>query len=186
MTDQYVGQVQLFGFNFAPNGWALCQGQILPIQQYSALFALIGSAYGGNGASNFALPNLQGRSAVGVGQGPSLTNYVQGQTAGEVSVTLGISTMPSHNHSFFAASAAGTTTTAAGQQLGVSQIGKGTGKEVTTYTAAIYSPNPGNATTGLTPQAVGLAGNTQPHNNMQPYLALNYCIALIGEFPPRN
>ncbi|WP_413989002.1 phage tail protein [Labrys okinawensis] len=184
MTEPYVGQVQLFAFNFAPRGWALCQGQILPIQQYTALFSLLGTNYGGNGQTTFGLPNLQGTAVVGVGQGPGLTDYEPGQTGGSTSVTLAYNELAPHSHNFMAASAAGTTITAAGNQLGISQLGSS--KQGPSTTAKVYSPNPGSATTGLAPPSISQVGGNQPHNNMQPYLVLNYCIALSGIFPARN
>lgn len=186
MTEPYLGQVQLFGFNFAPKNWALCQGQILPISQYSALFSLLGTSYGGNGTTNFQLPNLQGTAVVGVGQGPGLSPYVAGETAGTESVMVDRTTIASHSHSFFATSVVGSVATAPGSQLAFAQTSGGGGKGAATNTATIYSPNPGQATTGLSPQAIGFTGGNQPHNNMQPYLTLNFCIALAGVFPPRN
>jgi microcystin-dependent protein len=185
MTQPFIGQIQLFGFNFAPRGWALCQGQTLPISQYAALFSILGTNFGGNGINNFMLPNMQGYVTVGAGQAPGLSPYVVGQTAGTTSVNVSINEMANHNHNFAAASSAGTTTTAAGNQLAYSQISSG-GKGGTTQTAAIYSPNASAATTALAPLAIGMSGGNLPHNNMQPYLALNYCIALAGDFPSRN
>jgi microcystin-dependent protein len=187
MTEPYLGQIELYGFNFAPRGWALCAGQIIPIQQNSALFSILGTNYGGNGTSNFGLPNLQGRGAVGAGQGTGLSFYDQGQTGGSTSVTVLINELPTHTHAFNTTSVAGSTTTAAGNQLGLSQYGGG-GKEGKDpgWTAQIYSPNASQAKTGLAPQSISPIGGTQPHNNMQPYLALNYCIATQGVFPPRN
>ncbi|WP_315837402.1 phage tail protein [Bradyrhizobium prioriisuperbiae] len=187
MTEPYIGQIELYGFNFAPRGWALCAGQIIPIQQNTALFSILGTNYGGNGTSNFGLPNLQGRGAIGVGQGPGLSDYDSGQTGGTTAVSLTVNELPAHSHAFNTTSVQGSTTTAAGNQLGLSQYtvgGKGGGG--TTYNAQIYSPNATAATTGLAPQSISFNGGGQPHNNMQPYLALNYCIAMQGVFPPRN
>lgn len=186
MTQPYVGQMQLFGFNFAPSGWQQCNGQLLPISQYAALFSIIGTYYGGNGTSNFALPNMQGNVAVGVGQGIGLSQYVQGETGGGTSVTVTTSTMARHNHTLVATTTAtGTTATAAGNQLAVGSAGGGK-QGGTAYAADIYSPNAASATTGLAPLAISLSGGNGAHNNMQPYLALNYCIAIVGVFPPRN
>jgi microcystin-dependent protein len=185
MTEPYLGQIELYGFNFAPRGWAICAGQIIPIQQNTALFSILGTNYGGNGTTTFGLPNLQGRGAVGAGQGPGLSDYQQGQTGGATSVTLQINELPAHSHAFNTTSVAGSTTTAAGNQLGLSQVGGGKGGG-STITAAIYSPNASKATTGLAPQSISFNGGGQPHNNMQPYLVLNYCIAMAGVFPPRN
>lgn len=183
MTEPYLGQVQLFAFGFAPRGWAICQGQILPIRQYTALFSLLGVNYGGDGQTTFGLPNLQGTAVVGVGQGPGLSDYESGQSGGTETVTLLSNEMARHNHGFMAASAAGTTITSAANQLGISQLGSSKGQSTT---AKVYSSNPGSATTGLAPTSINPVGGGQPHNNMQPYLVLNYCIALEGVFPARN
>jgi microcystin-dependent protein len=186
MTDPYVGQLQLFGFNFAPAGWALCEGQVLPISQNPPLFSILGTNFGGNGTSTFGLPNLQGRIAVGAGQGLGLSNYAVGETVGTTTVTLTTQTMPMHNHGLMASLATGSAVTVTGNQLGLSTVGGGKGGGGTVYTSHIYSPNASKATTGLAQLAIGLNGGGQPHNNMQPYLTLNYCIALRGVFPPRN
>ena len=184
MTTPYVGQLQLFGFNFAPVGWALCQGQILSISQNPALFSILGTNFGGNGQTTFGLPNLQGTAAVGAGQGTGLSQYAVGQIEGATSVTVTTSTTPMHNHNLMASSATGTTVNVAGNQLGVCQVGGG--KQGPSYVAQIYSPNPRSATTGLAAKALAVTGGSLPHNNMQPYLTLNYCIALTGIFPSRN
>jgi microcystin-dependent protein len=184
MTTPYVGQLQLFGFNFAPVGWALCQGQILPISQNPALFSILGTNFGGNGTTTFGLPNLQGIAAVGAGQGTGLSNYAVGQTAGATSATVTTSSMPAHNHNLMASSATGTMVNIAGNQLAVCQLGGGKGQQ--TYAAQIYSPNPSKATTGLAAKALAVTGGGLPHNNVQPYLTLNYCIALQGDFPPHS
>jgi microcystin-dependent protein len=182
MTQPFVGQVQLFGFNFAPRGWQQCTGQVLPISQNPALYSLLGTYYGGNGSSTFGLPNLQGRGAVGAGQGTGLSPYVQGETVGSSTVTLTLTELPSHNHMFLASTSSGSVLTASGNQLGVC---KSAGKSGGT-TGRVYSPNPNSATTGLAPTAIGMSGGNLPHNNMQPYLTLNYCIAMVGVFPARN
>ena len=183
MTQPFLGQVQLFGFNFAPSGWALCQGQLLPIAQYTALFSILGINYGGDGRVTFGLPNLQGNVVVGVGLGPGLSLYETGQFGGSTSVTLLNNEMAAHSHGFMATSASGSTATASGGQLAVGQLGSSKGSSTT---AKVYSPNAGSATTGLAPQSIRPAGGSQPHNNMQPFLVLNYCIALVGNFPARN
>jgi microcystin-dependent protein len=184
MTTPYIGQLQLFGFNFAPVGWAVCQGQLLPISQNPALFSILGTSFGGNGTTTFGLPNLQGLAAVGAGQGIGLSPYLVGETAGATSVTIDTSTMPMHNHNLMASSATGTTVNVAGNQLGVSQVGGG--KQGASYSSQIYSPNPSKATTGMAAKALAVTGGSLPHNNVQPYLTLNYCIALQGAFPPRG
>jgi microcystin-dependent protein len=180
MSDSFLGSIQLFGFNFAPTGWALCNGQTLAIQQYTALFSLLGTTYGGNGTTNFVLPNLQGEVAIGMGQGAGLSDYVIGETGGEAGVTLTAGQMPAHTHPLHATTATGTATTPAGNLSGsvLHQVGRVIEKG-TIYTTA--APN-----TALTPASVAPAGGGKPHNNLQPYLTLNYCIALAGIFPPRS
>jgi microcystin-dependent protein len=174
MSDQFVAEIRLFGFNFAPTGWAKCDGQILPLSQNTALFSLLGTYYGGNGQSTFALPNLQGQVPIQQGQGPGGSLYDLGQTGGSATVTLLESEMPNHTH----------TVTASTTPLGaVSMPGP---------TVALSRPASGNAygATGtqvtMSPQALALTGGSFPHNNLQPYLVLNYCIALQGIFPPRT
>jgi microcystin-dependent protein len=179
MAEPFLGQITLFAFNFAPRTWALCQGQILPIAQNTALFSLLGTAFGGNGTSTFGLPNLQGRVAVDVGQGPGLSPYTLGDTGGSPQVTLTIQTMASHNHGFAATLDRATVQSASGNVLATGASGPPQKPNVGTY----YSV--GSVRSQLAPQSVSLNGNSQPHNNMQPYLALNYCIALQGIFPPR-
>jgi microcystin-dependent protein len=179
--EPYLGQITLYGCNFPPRGWALCQGQLMAISQNSALFSLLGTYYGGNGVSNFGLPDLRGRTGLNLGQPPGGQDYVIGEQGGVENVTLTTATMATHNHGFVATTAAATTPTASGNQLGVGQAGNpihGLSK------ANIYSPNA--VTTPLAPNALGTAGNNLPHNNLQPYLALNYCIALQGTYPARN
>ena len=168
--DPFVGEVRPAGFNFAPIGWALCEGQILSISQNTALFSLLGTNFGGNGTSNFALPNLQGNVAISAGQGPGLQNYVLGQTGGESTVLLNTTHVPSHSHPVAAQSGAANQT---------SPIGHFPAKP----SKAIYSPS---ATGIMEPSAVVADGGSQPHNNLQPYLVVNYIIALTGVFPSRN
>ncbi|GGR33225.1 phage tail protein [Deinococcus ruber] len=172
MADQFVAEIRIFPFNFAPTGWAMCNGQILPISQNTALFSLLGTFYGGNGTSNFALPNLQGNAAIGVGQGPGLSVYDLGQTGGEATVTLLQSEIPAHTHVL-----QGLTDPA--------ESGNPTGKLLTRSTAGLVY---GNTPTGaqLAPVSIGVQGGNQPHNNMPPYLTLNYCIALQGIYPSRG
>lgn len=177
MSQPFLGQLQAFGFGFAPRGWAQCNGQLLPISQYSALFALLGTMYGGNGTNNFALPNLQSRVPMHFGTFSGNT-YTQGEMGGEENVTLAVSTMPMHNHNFIGTSQnADTTHPSAGTDLA----------------NTINGTNPGDNyyTTGGTPQALNpaelaLVGGGQPHTNIQPYLAINWCIAMQGIFPSRG
>jgi len=174
MADPFVAEIRIFPFNFAPRGWAFCDGQILPLSQNTALFSLLGTTYGGNGMSNFALPNLQGSAPMHTGQGPGLSLHDLGETGGSETVTLLQSEMPSHSHSLNAAVPpallfAGSAQTALGRSVGG---------------PAYQSSNVGLVQ--LDPQAVGPTGGDQPHNNMMPYLTLNFNIALQGVFPPRT
>src|SRR5947209_3774818 len=182
MSSPFVAEITIFGFNFAPKGWALCAGQLLPISQNTALFSLLGTMYGGDGKSTFALPNLQDQTAVSFGQGPGLSEYFEGEQVGVPTVTLLTSEMPIHSHFFSANTAAGTTIAASGNQLGVGQAGT----KAASYNANIFSTAINKATTGLSPNAVGISGQSQPHNNMQPYLTLNFCISMQAVFPPRG
>jgi microcystin-dependent protein len=180
MAEPFLAQIGLFPFNFAPRGWALCNGQILSISQNTALFALLGTTYGGNGTTNFALPNLQGSVPVGFGQGPGLSLYDLGESGGTAFVTLLTSEMPLHTHFANATTDRGNSTVATGNVPATGAAG--TPQKPTV--AKIYSSNAPN--TQLNPAALSVAGGSQPHNNMQPYLTLNFCIALQGIFPSRS
>jgi microcystin-dependent protein len=177
MADPFVAEIRIFPFNFAPKGWAFCDGQLLPLSQNTALFSLLGTTYGGNGKSNFALPNLQGCVPIQAGQGPGLSLYDLGQTGGTETVTLLPSEMPAHSHPVRVQSAEGSSHEPANN-----------------YGAAANAPNVQPYTTDSNPQHLATAaaptinptGGDQPHNNLQPYLVLNYCIALQGVFPPRT
>jgi len=177
MSEPFIGQIQSFGFNFAPRGWALCNGQLLPIQQNTALFSLIGTTYGGNGTTNFQLPNLQGRLPMHQGNGPGLTPRVIGETAGSENQTLLISNMPMHNHPLNAATQAATTEKPAGSFLAQAND-PATGNPI-----SIYGPT---ADTTLNATAIGAAGSSIPFSIMPPFLVINFCIALNGIFPSRN
>jgi microcystin-dependent protein len=170
MADPFVAEIRMFAGNFAPTGWALCNGQLLPISQNTALFSLLGTIYGGDGRTTFALPNLQGKAPMHYGQGPGLSPHFLGETGGEESVTLQSSQMPVHTHLPVAAGSAATTGTPS-ENVRLAQTAVGTN---------IYGPAADLQSLG-TP-----AGGGQPHNNMQPYLALNFIIALQGIFPPRS
>lgn len=174
MADPFVAEIRIVGFNFAPKGWAFCDGQILPISQNTALFSLLGTTYGGNGQSIFALPNLQGRSVMQPGQGPGLSLRDLGETGGSETVTLLESEIPSHSHALNANALPGSATLAAPTQ-GLSRSGGGSAYKAT--------PTP---TAPMAGQAVTPNGGSQPHNNMMPYLTMNYIIALQGVFPPRS
>ncbi|MGB1207370.1 MAG: phage tail protein [Chitinophagales bacterium] len=167
--EPFIGQIQAFGFNFAPRGWAKCDGQLLPISQNTALFSLLGTTYGGDGRTTFALPDLRGRLPMHQGQGAGLSNHPIGQQSGQEQVTLTSVEMPSHNHSLHGIRKAGQS---AGPKYGVVRND--------------YAPSDGTPNVSLGTDTVMPTGGGQPHNNMQPYLAVNYCIALEGAFPARN
>lgn len=171
MSQPYIAEMRIFSFGFAPKGWALCNGQILSINQNQALFSILGTTFGGNGVTTFALPNLQGNVPVYVGQG-----IVLGQAAGSTNVTVTLPQLPQHMHMMAASSAAAGSAT---PDMNVFAT-------VPAAVGNVYSQNPVNYDAPLNPLAIGLAGNSQPHNNMQPYLVLNICIALVGIFPSRN
>jgi microcystin-dependent protein len=186
MTTHYLGQITCFGCNFPPTGWALCQGQILPISSNAALFSLLGTQFGGNGTSNFALPNLSGMVPIGQGQGAGLSPRVMGEMDGESTVTLISSTVPPHNHAFMAANVPATALSpTANQTLAQGNIpgsGKGGGQSTPINNFAAAGPAAQLNAAALTP----FSGGNQPHNNMQPTLSMNWCIALTGVFPPRQ
>lgn len=175
MADPFVGEIRVFPFNFAPLGWAMCNGQLLPISQNTALFSLLGTQYGGNGTSNFALPNLQGSVPLGWGQGPGLTDRFIGEVGGNASVSLLVSEIPTHSHSIQCAATAGNSSNPTGAVFGSASRGK----------PPAYAPSAGTPVI-LSAAAVATAGNGLPHDNMPPYLALNFCIALQGVFPARS
>jgi microcystin-dependent protein len=175
VTDQFLAEIRIFPFNFAPKGWAFCNGQLLPISQNTALFSLLGTIYGGNGTSTFGLPNLQGSAAMFYGQGPGLSPHDIGEVGGSDTVTLLDSEMPAHPHALMA----------------------------NIHPANLDAPAPTNALARTTPaflykiptppstvimsgSVISPAGGSQPHNNLMPYLTLNFCIALQGIYPPRS
>lgn len=174
MANPFIGQISLCGLDFAPRFWAFCNGQLLAINQNAALFSLLGTQYGGNGQTTFALPDLRGRVAIGMGQGAGLPNYVIGQTGGSETVTLLATNMPGHTHLLAATTQTATRRVAAGSMLAAD-----------TSTNAEYYAVPGTVTP-LSSNAIGSVGGNQPHENRQPYLSLSYCIALSGIFPSRN
>jgi microcystin-dependent protein len=177
----FLGQITLYPYNFAPNGWMFCQGQILPISQFAALFSLLGTQFGGNGTSNFALPDLRGRVPNGQGQGPGLSAYTIGDVQGDENVTLTSATSPPHTHGLTAFTTSATSNSPSGALPAQGHgSGRGGGFAVNTYTA------PGTAVS-LAPGQVGpVTGGGAAHNNLQPYLTLNWCIALTGIYPSRN
>ena len=177
MADPFVAEIRIFPFNFAPKGWAFCNGQILPISQNTALFALLGIVYGGDGKSTFALPNLQGSSPMHPGQGQGLSLRDLGQIGGAQTVTLLQSEMPVHVHFVGRARAAdGDSVTPVGSVWAQSAAGRGS--------AALYHEAPATGTVNPT-LSLSVTGGSLPHNNMQPYLTLSFCIALQGVFPQR-
>lgn len=173
MADPFVAEIRMVPFNFAPRGWAFCDGQLLPLSQNTALFSLLGTTYGGDGISNFALPDLQGKAAMHPGQGPGLSLHDLGETGGAETVSLQESEMPQHSHSIKAVAAPGTVVSPAG-----ASFARAPGTASLYGAASGISGNMSEGTLG----AVG--GN--PHNNMQPYLTMNFIIALQGVFPPRT
>jgi microcystin-dependent protein len=182
MSQPFLAQIALFPYNFAPRGWALCQGQLMSISQNTALFSLLGTYYGGDGKSTFALPDLQGRVPICSGQGPGLSDYTIGEQVGVERVTLLSSENASHNHSFNATTDAGTVVTAANNQLANAISGSRTSANL----GLIYSATSNAPNTSLAPNALTMTGGNQPHNNIQPYQCLSYCIALQGIYPSRN
>ena len=169
--DWYLGEIKLLPWDWPPKGWALCQGQILPISQNTALFSLLGTTYGGNGTTTFALPDLRGRAANHQGNFQG-SPYVMGEMSGSETVTLIQSQLPTHQHAL-------TATTIAGAQL------QAIGNLLAQSTAGRYASDASN-TVIMNPASIQPIGGSQSHNNMQPYLALSYCIALTGIFPSRN
>lgn len=173
--DPFVAEIRIFPFNFAPKGWAFCDGQILPLSQNTALFSLLGTTYGGDGKSNFALPNMQGSVPMHPGQGPGLSLHDLGETGGSDTVNLLESEIPSHSHSLMASAQPATRTGPAGNTLARVSTG------ATPYLAPAGAP-----LVSFSNNAIAPAGGDQPHNNLQPYLTLNFCIALQGVYPPRT
>lgn len=172
MADPFVAEIRIFPFNFAPKGWAWCDGQLLPLSQNTALFSLLGTTYGGDGKSNFALPDLQGRAPMHPGQGPGLSLHDLGETGGSETVSLLESEIPAHSHTLRASLLPADSPNPAGA-----------------LTAAPSSDNlyaAASSLVSMAPEALSPAGGDQPHNNLQPYLTFYFCIALQGVFPPRG
>lgn len=172
MSEPFLGEIQMVGFNFAPRGWAFCNGSLLSIAQNDALFALLGTIYGGDGQTTFALPDLRGRIPLNQGQGPGLTNRVIGEAGGAESVTLIEGQMPAHSHQMWIATNGTRTSAANGNLLAGGE-------------ADIYSRS-ATPSVGLAPSQLASAGSSLPHDNMQPVLAVNFIISLEGIFPSRN
>lgn len=176
MSDQFVAEIRIFPFNFAPTGWAFCNGQLMPISQNTALFSLLGTTYGGDGKSTFGLPNLQGSSPMQAGQGPGLSLRDLGEVGGAQTVTLLQTEMPAHSHTAIAASGGGQPSPSGNAWASGLKTGP-----------SIYTPSgTGNSDVQMSPFALSIAGGSLPHNNMMPYLTLSFCIALQGIFPARS
>lgn len=180
MSDPYIGEIKMFGGNFAIRGYAFCDGQLLAISQNTALFSILGTTYGGNGTTSFGLPNLRGRAAMSAGSGPGLTPRQLGEIGGEPAVTLTTAEMSSHNHQMQCDEAAGDTASPGNATFGL--VG---GRGRPPFYANI-APPPVSDSVPMSTQAIGNTGGGQAHNNMQPYLAVSFIIALQGIFPPRN
>lgn len=174
MADPFVAEIRIFPFNFAPKGWAFCNGQLLPLSQNTALFSLLGTIYGGDGKSNFALPNMQGNAPMHPGQGPGLSLHDLGEQGGSQTVTLLQSEMPSHNHSVMARPTGNVPPQATPVAFAPARTN-----------SRPYSPTTVSQNGQMNQTAIGINGGSQPHNNMMPYLTANFCIALQGVFPPR-
>jgi microcystin-dependent protein len=173
MADPFVAEIRIYPFNFAPKGWAFCDGQLLPISQNTALFSLLGTTYGGDGKSTFALPDMQGNAPMHPGQGPGLSLHDLGETGGAETVTLLESEIPAHSHQLTGLGAPANRTNPIGNSIARSSAG------------TPFQPPAGAPLVPMADVTVTPAGGDQPHNNMQPYLTLNFCIALQGVFPPR-
>jgi microcystin-dependent protein len=176
MASPFVAEIRIFPFNFAPKGWAFCDGQILPLSQNTALFSLLGTTYGGDGKSNFALPDMQGNAAMHPGQGPGLSLHDLGESSGSDTVTLLTSEMPSHNH----------TAEADANNLNASAVSPNGAVPVNASPVHSFSNVASPQLGSMNPSMVGVVGGSQPHNNLMPYLVLNFCIALQGVYPPRT
>ena len=172
MSTPYIGEIRMFGGNFAPSGWLLCQGQLLPISEYDTLFNLIGTTYGGDGQETFAVPNLASRVPVHMGQGPGLQNYTIGEAAGVETVTLTTQQIPQHTHPMLASLNTAEQTQVSGQVLANSG------------TAQMYFEEA--PATAMNASSITAAGGNQPHENVQPFLCINFIISLFGIYPTQN
>ena len=173
MPDPFLGEIRIFAFDFAPLGWAMCNGQLLPISQNTALFSLIGTTYGGDGQNNFALPNLQGRFPIHIGEGPGQASYAPGQEGGTETVELQINEMPEHNHRVACLQGEAASPRPAGNFPAILAVPSDSN-------ALLYAATSNSL---MAPTAITNTGGSEPHENMPPYLALNFCIALQGTTP---
>ena len=180
MSQPFLGQVIRVGFTFAPAGWMRCEGQLLPIDQFSALFNLIGTTYGGDGQTTFALPDLRGRVPLSMGQGPGLSSYTIGQISGSEAVTLISQQIPQHQHFVNVITSAGSSSTPGPSVLLANEGPQGVSQVFT------YAPFDQANQTGLNTPSIGASGGNQPHENRQPFLVIRYCIAVEGVFPSQN
>jgi microcystin-dependent protein len=174
MADPFVAEIRIFPFNFAPKGWAWCDGQLVPISQNTALFSLLGTTYGGDGQSTFALPDLQGRAPMHPGQGPGLSLHDLGETGGTETVTLLESEIPEHSHALMA------------QNTPLGSVATPAGKTLNRTASGNLYDGTGLSIVAMAPEALALVGGDAPHNNLQPYLTFYFNIALQGVFPPRG
>jgi microcystin-dependent protein len=175
LADPFIAEIRIFPFTFAPKGWAFCNGQLLPLSQNTALFSLLGTTYGGDGKSTFALPNIQDSAVMHPDQGPGLSDHVEGETGGSETVTLLESEIPAHAHTLRANSATGDTPSPSANAA-LARPG----------TVNAYQTNSGSSLAPMAPQSLPPAGGDQPHNNMQPYLVFHFNIALQGVYPART
>jgi microcystin-dependent protein len=171
--EPFIGEMMMTGANFCPRGWTDANGQLLAVSQNQALFSLLGTTYGGDGRTTFGLPDMRGRVAIHTGQGPGLTNRKQGNKGGTETHTLNVNELPSHTHNLMAASATATSKSPNGKVLAKAKRN-------------VYAPSSSGSMSQLAPTSIGTVGNSQPHNNMQPFLTIRYCIALQGIYPSRN
>ncbi|TDN83871.1 microcystin-dependent protein [Salegentibacter sp. 24] len=179
--EPFIGQIMMVGFNFEPRGWAFCDGRLLSISGNEALFSLLGTMYGGDGRTNFALPDLRGRSAVGLGEGPGLSPINIGEKAGAEQITLNTNNMPSHSHNLQASNEAGTASSPVGNYPAVSKFQEDRQSPVVSVNSYGNTAN-----SSMASPAIGSSGGNMPFNNRNPYLGVNYVIALVGIFPSRN
>jgi microcystin-dependent protein len=178
MANPFLGEIRMFGFNFAPQGWAMCNGQLISLSQNTALFSLLGTTYGGNGTTTFGLPNLQSRVPIHFGQGSGLSNYTLGAFGGVETVTLSVAQTAAHTHLVYADG-----------DVGSNNTPNPSGNALATFVAGsnIYATAAGfKKAVTMNPLMIAAAGGGQPHGNIQPFLVLNFCIALFGIFPSRN
>ncbi len=175
MSEPFIAEIRIFAGNFAPRGWAFCDGQLLPIAQNTALFSLIGTTYGGDGRTTTALPNLQGRAPMHPGRGPGLTSRRLGQRGGSDTITLAESQMPNHTHAFMGTTENGVQGTLTSSAILARSRG-----------GALYQTNSSGNLVNMANQALPSAGGSQSHNNMQPFLTINFIIALVGLYPSRD